>query len=141
MNRFLSAIIGHISDKPDAIFSRFIKGDTVQEIRWRDLDAGAEAFLSAYRAVELPRGELILIFLRRAPELYASFLGAMLGGFRPSFMPCTSPKQDPRLYWSSHAKLFDRIDQRPWLPTGPLWPRCAQTASTCSRPKSSPSKM
>ena len=108
-NGFLSAVLGHFAIEPDAIFCRFLRGGNVQELRWRDLERDAGAFLGAYRALDLPDGALILIFLRHVPQLYGSFLGAMLGGFRPSFMPCSSPKQDPRLYWSSHATLFERI--------------------------------
>ena len=108
-NGFLSTVLGHFETKSDAIFCRFLRGGNVEELRWRDIESGAGAFLGAYRALDLPAGALVLIFLRHVPQLYGSFLGAMLGGFRPSFMPCSSPKQDPRLYWSSHATLFERI--------------------------------
>jgi len=33
----------------------------------------------------------------------------MLAGLTPAFMPCTSSRQDPALYWSSHATLMARI--------------------------------
>ncbi|MBY0320966.1 MAG: AMP-binding protein [Reyranella sp.] len=108
-NGFLSAVLGHFKAKPDEIFCRFLRGGQVEELRWRDIEGSAAAFVGAYRALDLPAGALILIFLRHVPQLYGSFLGAMLGGFRPSFMPCSSPKQDPRLYWSSHSTLFERI--------------------------------
>jgi len=94
---------------PDEIFCRFLRGGNVEELRWRDVERAAAAFLAAYRALNLRNGALVLIFLRHVPQLYGSFLGAMLGGFRPSFMPCSSPKQDRRLYWSSHTTLFERI--------------------------------
>ena len=108
-NGFLSAVLGHFSTKSDVIFCRFVRGGNVEELRWRDIENGAGAFLGAYRALNLADGALILIFLRHVPQLYGSFLGAMLGGFRPSFMPCSSPKQDSRLYWSSHTTLFECI--------------------------------
>ena len=109
VNSFLAAILGHFAAKRDAVFSRFVRGDDIEEVCWRDLEQGARAFLACYRALDLPNDGLILIFLRHVPELYGSFLGAMLGGFRPSFMPCASPKQDPKLYWSSHITLFERV--------------------------------
>lgn len=108
-NGFLSAVLGYFAAKPDAIFCRFLRGGNVEELRWCDIERDCGAFLGSYRALEVPDGGLVLIFLRHVPQLYGSFLGAMLGGFRPSFMPCSSPKQDPRLYWSSHAALFERI--------------------------------
>ncbi|MGE5269359.1 MAG: AMP-binding protein [Thiohalocapsa sp.] len=109
MNRFLSGVLRHFQEKPDAVFSRFIRSDEVEAIRWCDLEQSAAAFLAAYRAQQLPPDALVLIFLRHVPALYGSFLGAMLGGLRPSYMPCASAKQDPALYWSSHATLFERI--------------------------------
>jgi acyl-CoA synthetase (AMP-forming)/AMP-acid ligase II len=109
VNGFLSAVTRHFTEKADSVFCRFVRGGETREVRWRDVEAGAGSFLTAYRALELPDGALILIFLRHVPELYSGFLGAMLGGYRPSFMPCTSAKQDPRLYWSSHTTLFERI--------------------------------
>ena len=108
-NRFLSAVLGHFATKADEVFCRFLRGGAVEALRWRDVESSAGAFLGAYRGAKVAEGGLILIFLRHVPQLYGSFLGAMLGGYQPSFMPCTSPKQDPRLYWSSHTMLFERI--------------------------------
>lgn len=51
----------------------------------------------------------MLIFLKHEPDLYGSFFGAMLAGITPSFMPCVSARQDPGVYWSSHAELLRRI--------------------------------
>lgn len=109
LNRFLSRILRHFQETPDAIFSRFVRGNEVEVIRWCDLEQSTAAFLGAYRAQQLSPDALVLIFLRHVPALYGSFLGAMFGGFRPSYMPCTSAKQNPGLYWSSHATLFERI--------------------------------
>ena len=98
----------HIKERPDARFCQLIgsHGETV--LTWRDLDVLSGRFIAAYRAANLSLGEEILIFVRHRPEMYGSFFGAILGGFVPSYMPCTSPKQDPRIYWASHQLLLDR---------------------------------
>jgi acyl-CoA synthetase (AMP-forming)/AMP-acid ligase II len=55
---------------------------------------------------------LILIILQHTPHLFYSYLGAILAGAIPSFMPFPSPKQRPDLYWADHQTLFDRIKPR-----------------------------
>lgn len=107
-NRYLDQVIGNF-DRKDDWFCDFIRGNEVTTLRWGDLEATANSFLAAYRQLRLEPGALILIFLPHVPELYGSFLGAMLGGFVPSFMPCPSAKQDPEIYWGSHRQLFDRV--------------------------------
>jgi fatty-acyl-CoA synthase len=54
-------------------------------------------------------GGIVLIFLPQGSSGLAYFIGAMMAGFVPSFMPLPSSKQDPARYWSAHSKLFDRI--------------------------------
>jgi len=54
-------------------------------------------------------GGIVLIFLPQGSVALAYFIGAMMAGFVPSFMPLPSSKQDPTRYWSAHGKLFDRI--------------------------------
>jgi acyl-CoA synthetase (AMP-forming)/AMP-acid ligase II len=77
-------------------------------VSWGDLDRLARRFVGAYRAAGLRPGDEILIFLRHDPALYGAFFGAMLRGFVPSYMPCSSPRQDRAIYWTSHQALLDR---------------------------------
>src|SRR5262249_2233168 len=52
----------------------------------------------------------------------AAYVGAMMHGAVPSFMPPPSPKQDPGLYWAAHRLLFARIRPRALVTTGRLAP-------------------
>jgi len=52
---------------------------------------------------------VVLIFLRHSTLLQGAFFGTMMAGHIPSFMPCSSIKQDSELYWSSHQKLLNHI--------------------------------
>lgn len=49
------------------------------------------------------------MILQHTPHLFYSYLGAMLAGAIPSFMPFPSPKQRADLYWADHEALFERI--------------------------------
>lgn len=55
------------------------------------------------------RGGVVLIFMPQGSLGLSYFIGAMLAGFIPSFMPCPSVKQDPAHYWRAHLALFERI--------------------------------
>jgi acyl-CoA synthetase (AMP-forming)/AMP-acid ligase II len=54
-------------------------------------------------------GDIVLIFLGHGIDQYAAYVGAMMHGAVPSFMPPPSPKQDKALYWEAHRQLFARI--------------------------------
>lgn len=106
MNLYLAHLLQNF-DK-DEIAAVIVQGDREIAVHWRDLEHMARSFLAAYRGAGLESGAVVMIFLRHIPELYGSFFGAMLGGFVPTFMPCPSPRQDPRLYWESHQELLAR---------------------------------
>ncbi|MGD9879517.1 MAG: AMP-binding protein [Reyranella sp.] len=98
----------HFEERSSALFCRLIGNEDETALTWRDLEILAGRFTSAYVSVGVREGQTVLVFIRHRPELYGAFIGAMLGGFVPSYMPCTSPRQDPGIYWSSHQTLLDR---------------------------------
>jgi acyl-CoA synthetase (AMP-forming)/AMP-acid ligase II len=108
-NRYQRALLRHFQERPEAVFCRQVGASGTTAISWRALEADCGRFGAAYRGAGLAPGDQALIFLRHAPELYGAFFGAMLTGVTPAFMPCSSPRQDPRLYWSSHQALIDHI--------------------------------
>ncbi len=108
-NRYQQAILGHFASRPDAVFCRQIGEAGETELTWRDLEGDCGRFANAYRNAGVQPGEQVLIFLRHVPELYGAFFGAMLIGVTPAFMPCSSPRQDPVLYWTSHQELLRKI--------------------------------
>lgn len=108
LNPLLRRLLQHFSDLGDRPFCHLIANGGETILSWRGLESLARRFGGAYRRAGLGTGEEILIFVRHRPELYGSFFGAMLSGLVPSYMPCTSPRQDPGIYWSSHQMLLDR---------------------------------
>lgn len=108
INRFLDPVLGRIRTAPDSLYCRFVRGADVADISWAEFGRAAAGFADAYRQAGLGSGDIVLIFLRHTPHLYASFFGAQFARLVPSFMPCNSPRQDPALYWKSHVALFER---------------------------------
>ena len=108
-NRYQQAILRHFKERPDAVFCHQVGDGGETALTWRDVEADCGAFGGAYRAAGLKDGDQVLIFLRHAPQLYGAFFGAMLTGLTPAFMPCSSPRQDPTLYWRSHQALMAQI--------------------------------
>lgn len=107
-NAFTRRLRSHVASQPDTIFCRLVGADADVAITWRDLHVLAQRFMASYRTASLSPGDEVLLFIRHRPELYGAFFGALLAGLVPSYMPCTSPRQDPAIYWSSHQELMDR---------------------------------
>jgi fatty-acyl-CoA synthase len=118
-NPYLGRVLENFKNKSDEVFCRFIRGDQAENLHWSDIRSSACKFLTAYQRAGIVRHSVVLIFLKHVPDLYGSFVGAMLGGYVPSFMPCPSRKQDPNLYWQSHSLLFKRIKPAAIVADGP----------------------
>src|SRR5690349_1700401 len=101
-NRLVDRLLSQFVDKPQAMFCRLIGAGGETTLTWWELGQSSLRFAQAYQGSDLAVGDEILTFLLHRPELYGSLFGAMLAGLVPSYMPCTSPKQDPSIYWSSH---------------------------------------
>ncbi len=109
LNRYQQAILRHFEERPDAVFCHQVGDSGEITLTWRDLAACCGKFAAAYRDAGVEGGDQALIFLRHTPDLYGAFFGAMLIGVTPAFMPCSSPRQDPDLYWQSHQALLAQI--------------------------------
>lgn len=96
----------------EKIFAHVHMAAKVTNISYGQLLARGSAFADQLRTSGLSQGDIVIIVLKHSPDLYYSFVGALLAGCIPSFMPFPSPKQDPVLYWDSHRKLFERIGVR-----------------------------
>ena len=102
----------HAADRPDAAFCSFVSGKTARDITFAELYAAGESYARYYRSLGVAPGDVVLIVLKHTPHLFYSYLGAMIAGAIPSFMPFPSPKQRPDIYWADHEALFARIEPR-----------------------------
>jgi acyl-CoA synthetase (AMP-forming)/AMP-acid ligase II len=109
MKTILGALETHAARRSEDVFCHFVQGGKETQISYGALLRGAERYAAMFQQNSVEPGGVVLIILRHSPELFYSFLGAMLAGAVPSFMPYPTSKQDPRLYWQSHRKLFERI--------------------------------
>jgi len=108
-NPYLNQVIANISSKGNSIFSRFIHRGEELVVTWNALGRLSSFYCEQFCKLEISQGSVALIFLKHSTSLYGSFLGAMFAGITPSFVPCLSPKQDPKIYWKSHKTLFETI--------------------------------
>lgn len=108
----LQALERHVDDRAFKPFLALYRGNRFRLISYRDLDARARRWASLYRRLGVPPGEVVVIVLQHSGDLYSAFLGAMMAGVIPSYLPFPNVKQDPRLYWDAHRLLFERIRPR-----------------------------
>jgi fatty-acyl-CoA synthase len=102
----------HAEAQPTALFCTVLSGRTVAQITYEDFYAAGCAYAREYMRLGIRPGDVVLIILQHSPHLFYSFLGAMLAGAIPSFMPFPSVKQRADLYWDDHEALFARLRPR-----------------------------
>jgi fatty-acyl-CoA synthase len=112
MRSITQELLHHVRERPDAVFCTFLCAGRTEQITFAEVFQRSCSYAIRYRQLGIARGDLVLIILQHSPHLFYSFIGAMLAGAIPSFMPFPSPKQRSELYWQDHAELFDRIQPR-----------------------------
>lgn len=98
--------------RPSEIFCTFLSNGTEQELTFGDLYRGGCAYARELQQRGVSRGDVIPVILQHTPHLFYSFLGAMLAGAVPTFMPFPSAKQRSDLFWFDHDTLFERLRPR-----------------------------
>lgn len=96
----------------DATFCTFLSAGREERITFGELYRRSCAYAQAYRDLGIREDDLVIVILQHSPHLFYSYVGAILAGAIPSFMPFPSAKQRPEFYWADHEKLFDRIAPR-----------------------------
>jgi fatty-acyl-CoA synthase len=98
--------------KPHETFCTFLSEGRAENITFLELYERSFRYAQHYARLGVRPGDVIIIILKHTPHLFYGFLGAMLAGAVPSFMPFPTPKQRPELYWADHEALFARIKPR-----------------------------
>lgn len=94
---------------PSAAFAIYRSGGEERILSNAELLATAVGVCRSLKNDGLRPGAVTVIVLEHSPWLYASFIGCVLAGIVPSFLPPLTPKQDPRLFAEGMAALFARI--------------------------------
>lgn len=108
-NRYLARLRQNLEQNPATPFAWLVDRHGAQPLSRGELAEDCRRIAGLLQHHGLREGEQVLIFLRHGRELYGACFGTMLGGFVPAFMPCSTPKQNPALYWRSHAELLAKI--------------------------------
>ncbi|MCC6920801.1 MAG: AMP-binding protein [Alphaproteobacteria bacterium] len=105
----IDRIIQRWRDAPEtpAFHMRTPQGD--RTITRADVLSRSHQWAEHYRRNGLKRGDLVIVLIDYRPDLIHAFVGAMIAGCIPSYMPYSTAKQDPALYLRSHVELFRRI--------------------------------
>jgi acyl-CoA synthetase (AMP-forming)/AMP-acid ligase II len=109
MRDVMTALLQRAAETPQDVFCWFRARGRETAFTCADALASSARYANLFRAAGLGSGDIVAIVLRHSPDLYFSFLGAMLAGCTPSFLAFPSSRQDPQLYWSHHRALFERI--------------------------------
>ena len=95
--------------RPDDIFAIVVKQGTESTLTNRAVLAHALAIGRDLRDRGVAVGDLVAIVLEHRDDLYPAFLGCMIRGLVPAFLPPLTVKQDPDIFRRSMATLFARI--------------------------------
>jgi fatty-acyl-CoA synthase len=113
MNATIGSLLAtHARTVPDSPFSTFLAKGQIETISFEQLYDRSGAYAAAYAREGVRPGDVVVIILQHSPHLFYSFLGAILAGAIPTFMPFPSPKQRADLYFADHQTLFARIEPR-----------------------------
>jgi acyl-CoA synthetase (AMP-forming)/AMP-acid ligase II len=92
------------------VFCYIRKSGTNRAISYGELFEKASLYCGAYQALGVDRGSNIFIQLSLGEDLIYSFVGAMLGGYIPSFVSPPGDRQEPAHYWKQLIHQCQRVE-------------------------------
>lgn len=95
---------------PDAAFATLVSRGTDRSLTNRWVLERALAIGEDLRRTGVASGDLVVIVLDHCADLYTCFIGCLIGGYVPAFMPPLTIKQDPEIFRRSMKVLFARIE-------------------------------
>lgn len=106
-NPLLGPILRHAETDPEALSATYHDPKS----GWHPVTRAttltrANAFARLLRAEGAGLGDIVLLIADHGPDAHAAFLGAMLAGCAPAFLPQPSAKQDHATYWAQHRIVF-----------------------------------
>jgi acyl-CoA synthetase (AMP-forming)/AMP-acid ligase II len=107
-DNLIAPMRAHANAAPDHPALSLRSGETMYHRSRRQIMAGAEAWAKKLIQIDVKPGAVIFIFLDHHPQQYEAFLGAVIMGAIPSFMPPLTAKQKPEIYWPHHRNLIER---------------------------------
>lgn len=107
-NPFLGPILARWHQTPDAVFGVFYDGDTEtwQPVSLDTFMRRALQFTALLRQSGIGAADVVEIVLEHGLDPHAAFIGTMLCGAVPSFLPHPNSKQSDEAYWHHHRSIF-----------------------------------
>ena len=105
-NPFLGPILARWAAEPENLFGVFYDGDDWAEITNAAFARRVLKFSALFAQPGIGTGDIVLIILEHGVDAHAAFLGAMLIGAIPGFMPYPNVKQEAIRYWRQHRDVF-----------------------------------
>jgi acyl-CoA synthetase (AMP-forming)/AMP-acid ligase II len=96
--------------QPDKVFVRLVSNGAEFNLSYAEMLAQSRRYAAFYQRRGLRKGDVMLLMLQHGAENYPAFVGAILAGIVPAFMPLPGPKQPPEIYWPIHREVVDRKD-------------------------------
>lgn len=105
----VSQLVTFAERQADALYCSLWTGGRRHDVSYSGLYRSALKCADLLRNNGVVKNDVVLIFLPTQPEMYAAFVGALLVGAIPSYMPGPSVKQDVQRFWCNHRELVTRI--------------------------------
>lgn len=127
MNALIEAVAAAAAD-PKRRFAAIHSTGQWADLSYAGLWDRALRFAGLYRSAGLEADDVAALIIKPGADAYASFLGAMLAGGLPSFLPYPNAKHDTGLYWAQHRTLFSHARPRLIL----TWDELAPDIEACA---------
>jgi acyl-CoA synthetase (AMP-forming)/AMP-acid ligase II len=108
--QIFDALIARAESQPDGVFCHFLKNGEYRRVSNAEIIAAARLVAARLYAIAAPPGRVVPIVLEHRVELYACFIGCVMAGVVPTFLPPLTRKQDPAVFRASMSALLGRID-------------------------------
>jgi acyl-CoA synthetase (AMP-forming)/AMP-acid ligase II len=128
-NQYTDRILTRAKLSPGQTFATLLLDGEWVRVSYGELVTNARRYAYLYRTSGLAPDDVVLLILRHSIDMYAAFLGTLLAGGVPSFLPYPNRKHDHSLYWTQHQKLFHRV--RPRLIVA--YDELAESVAGCAR--------
>lgn len=109
VNEYLDRLIERWRKEPDRVFAHYYGKARWIRVSIDELMQRAFQFSRSIEQANVGPGEVVFITLQYGFDAHAAFVGGMLAGVVPSFLPHPSAKQEETMYWHQHREVLAHI--------------------------------
>lgn len=102
-------IFAHAEARGDAPFAIVSRAGEHVTLTYRGLAEKSASYASSYASRGVRAGDSIAIVLPQCADQYPAFIGALLLGAIPAFLPTPSVRQDPEIFWQIQSATLSRM--------------------------------